>query len=167
MGGAPCRGVRTTPGALGTSTGVGAGPTFVLSGPVTPPHTRPAPVWWSPTRQPTWPTPSADATSAYRLVRRDADNAVLRDDGVPFSPRQSNHGTREAGTTRPVLGRVPLDTSTQNMQLWKGEPPGGVLLYTAGAHGRPVVAGSPWAFRAWGPNFESESTAGDCRTRTA
>ncbi|MCW2635091.1 MAG: domain protein beta Propeller [Blastococcus sp.] len=135
----------TVPGTVGTATGVGAEPTFVMSG-TTDGHdqagTSLVESYWAPSVPRTTPDPA----SPYRLVQRSGNGQVLRDDGVTVTFSGSDHHDgAPAGGTHPVgvfTLAVPFNTGADRIELWSGSPgsAGSTLLYARDRSAPPSVA---------------------------
>ena len=122
----------TVPGTVGTAVGVGADPTFVISGSTdgTPAGTDVVESGWARGTART----DIDPFSTYRLVQRDGAN-ILRDDGVGVAFDDSTHDGGPAGQAS-TFGlfsvAFPFDTGANTIELWNGQPdaPTSVLLYS-------------------------------------
>ena len=113
----------TTSGTVGTATGVGADPTFVISGTTdgSSAGTDVVESYFAPGVART----VLDPASLYRLVQRTGDT-VLRDDGVVVSFSDSNHDhdgpQTEPGTKGLFSVALPFNTGADVVELWKGTP---------------------------------------------
>ena len=124
----------TSSGTVGTATGVGADPTFVISG-----TTNDSSVGTDVVESyfaPGVARSIIDPASPYRLVQLGPDGGLLRDDGVVVSFSDSNHDhdgpQSEAGSTGLFSVAVPFHTGADAVELWKGTPgaAGSQLLYS-------------------------------------
>ncbi len=112
-------------GTVGTATGVGAGPRFVMSGRTngTVTGTNVVESYFTSNVAPTQPDPD----SAYRLKQYQG-STLLRDDGVPVIFAESEHGqtddTSPAGTGVFAIS-FPASTAANRVQLMHGD----VVLY--------------------------------------
>ncbi|MBA2556506.1 MAG: CSLREA domain-containing protein, partial [Chloroflexi bacterium] len=134
----------SSPGSVGTATGIAAGPRFILSGTVsddeTDPVTSVVESYFSLDVAPTDPDPD----SRYRLVQRD-ETSILRDDGVPVLFTDSNHDDADEAAEHSGLGlfslSLPFDTDAERVELWRGSPdaPGSELLYARDRTAPPEI----------------------------
>ena len=133
----------TTSGTVGTATGVGADPTFVISGTTdgSSAGTDVVESYFAPGVART----VLDPASLYRLVQRTGDT-VLRDDGVVVSFSDSNHdhdgAQTEDGTKGLFSVALPFNTGADVVELWKGTPgaAGSQLLYSRQRSDPPQLA---------------------------
>ena len=141
----------TTSGTVGTVQGVGANPTFVLSGDTdgTVAGTHVVESYFS---LGTARSPEFDDTSPYRLVQRDSSGAILPapngNVGIVVTNMVSNHCEPNSCTSAgppPTLFSVAVAsdsvTAAQTIELWKGSPgaPGSLKLYTRSRGATPVL----------------------------
>ena len=125
-------------GTVGTSAGVGANPTFVMSGTTdgTMTGTNVVESYFAAGVARTTP----DSSSVYRLLMKQS-GAVLQDFGVPVTFTQDAHdGSPSPETPPPAINTTsglfsiafPFNTATDTIEFWKGEPgtTGVTLLYS-------------------------------------
>ena len=132
----------STAGTVGTATGVGGNPTFVLTGTTdgTPGGTRAVESYFSAGTARGEPDPG----SPYQLAQL-SGTAVLRQDGVTVSFGESDHnaiGPQTADAGAGVFSiAVPFDTSADAVELWKGTPgdPASTLLLRRARTAPPVI----------------------------
>lgn len=129
-----------TSGVIGSATGVGAGPAFVMSGTTdgTVAGTNVVESYFSTDVAKTTPA----SASQYRLVQKDG-GTVLRNDGVPVYFKNSNHdhsGTPVGDTPSGLFSiTFPFNTSATRIELWKGDPGSGTLLYSRNRDDPPQI----------------------------
>ncbi|MDQ1624933.1 MAG: hypothetical protein QOJ49_431, partial [Actinomycetota bacterium] len=132
----------STAGTVGTSTGVGGNPTFVLTGTTdgTAAGTRAIESYFSAGTARGEPDPG----SLYRLVQV-SGTVVLREDGVTVAFDESDHdavGPQTAAAGAGVFSvAVPFDTGADAVELWKGTPydPASTLLLRRARTAPPVI----------------------------
>jgi len=137
LGGAAPAGVDCGTGAaVGTATGVGANPTFVMSGTTrgTMADTSVVDSYFAAGVARTTPV----SASPYRLLMKQG-GTVMQDFGVPVSFANDDHdgsplpGT-PGGATNTLVGlfsvAYPFNTVDDSIEFWNGEPASGTLLYS-------------------------------------
>jgi len=137
----------TATGTVGTATGVGANPTFVMSGTTdgTAAGTNVVESYFAAGVPRTTPDPG----SVFRLIQRDSTGAVLQNDGVPVSFANTIHSNAPppalpAPGTNTTIGlfsvAFPFSTTT-TIEFWNGAPgtTGAVLLYSRTRGAQPQI----------------------------
>lgn len=136
----------TATGTVGTSTGVGANPTFVMSGTTdgTTAGTTVVESYFAAGVARSTP----DSTSVYRLLMRQS-GTVLQDFGVPVTFIQDLHNGAPSPVTPPMPTNTmvglfsiafPFNTATTRIEFWNGEPGTGATLLYARDNNGPLPA---------------------------
>jgi CSLREA domain-containing protein len=141
LGGATSTECPTPAVPVGSGAGVAAGPRFVISG-VTDGTATGTHVLESFFSANMLPTPQNTA-SQYRLVYRSSSGAILSNFGLPAQAEDSAHSHDDDG---PVTGNLTLFSGAfdfpgtpNRIELWRGAPGSGALLYARDRTAAPVI----------------------------